>query len=436
MKKPLNILVIAHKSDCHQIKLSLEKTDIKIELETANNHEQGILAFKNKRYDCLLLDQTLLEENLSQVINKLQSGKNTFPIIIITEQANSKEILKCSCIEVTEYLAKSVLLGGNLEYIIKSTIRIHQTQIKLKNSHEKLKVCKRILINKNYKIEQQQQEINSQRKEISDLSKLKSSFLKIISHELRTPMNAIIGFSQMLVYDKSHPLSEEQVDMISRILKNSKHLLMLLNEIIDYAKIEGGKLKLRPEVFDISHLVDQKVREAKVLAEAKKLSLLLKLEIENTLILNDKLKLDKILSNLLSNAVKFTEVGGIFIKISETMKKQLIITVKDTGIGIAQQNLAEIFKPFTQMDKGNNRKYSGIGIGLTTIKSLVNMMGGKIYIESQIGIGTNIQIELPRNINFSGNLSQQIESQVVEDMRIIKQPSNMIIGNCYQLKQG
>ncbi|MBD2136667.1 hybrid sensor histidine kinase/response regulator [Anabaena sp. FACHB-1237] len=436
MNNTLKVLIIAKEKDCEQINLALDKSSIKIELQTAINSDQGIIALKNKRYDCLLLEQTLLEQNLSQLINKLQLGENTFPVIVINAKENSGKLINCMPIEVIEYLQKSTILAGNLEYIIKNAIRIHATETVLKTTCHKLNNCQKILINRNRKIEQQQQEINSQKLQISQLSRQKSLFLKIISHELRTPMNSIIGFSQLLLHDKSHSLNQEQADMINRILTNSKHLLMLLNQMIDYTKIHTGKLKLKPEIFNLSNLVDQTVREIKILAKAKNLSLLFNVELENKLIVNDRLKLEKILINLLSNAVKFTESGGIFLHIAETSKKQLTITVKDTGIGINKQKLPEIFVPFTQVEQGNTRKYSGVGIGLATIEGLVKIMGGKIYIQSQIGLGTKIQIVLPLNMKFSENLFNKVEDQIIEDIQIIKQPSNMVIGNCYHLKQG
>lgn len=436
MENTIKILLIAKEKYCTQVSLALGKSSINIELETANNSDQGMIALTNKRYDCLLVEQTLLQQNLSQLINKLQSGENTFPVIVITAEENNQKLLNYMSIEAIEYLQKSIVLGGNIEYIIKNLIRIHKTEMKLKTVCHKLNNCQKILIDRDHKIEQQQQEINSQKLQISELSRQKSLFLKVISHELRTPMNSIIGFSQILLYDKSHSLNQEQADMINRILNNSKHLLMLLNQIIDYAKIDAGKLKLQPEIFDLSNLVDQTVSETKILAEAKNLSVLVNVNLENKLIINDRSKLEKILSNLLSNAVKFTESGGIFLHIAQTSKKQLTITVKDTGIGIHKQKLPEIFEPFTQVEQGNTRKYSGIGIGLATIQALVKMMGGKIYVQSQIGLGTTIQIELPLNMKFSENLSNKFEDQIIEHLQIIKQPSNIVIGNCYKLKKG
>ena len=223
-------------------------------------------------------------------------------------------------------------------------------------------------------------------------------------------MNAIIGFSQILLRPKFGQLTNQQLDMVEKILNNGKDLLIKINEILDFSQLESGKLALKPEILDLSKVVSNAVTKIRPLAEAKNLSLLVKTDLENTLVFNDPVRLQQILSNLLANAIKFTESGTIWVEIRETPKNQVTITVKDTGIGIAAQDFHHIFAAFHQIDQGISRKYSGIGLGLAVIDALVGIMEGKIYIESQLGVGSMFKIELPRNINVATDLGHVVFS--------------------------
>jgi hypothetical protein len=267
----------------------------------------------------------------------------------------------------------------------------------LKESHEEL-------ILKHKELAAQQQQIQLHNLAFLEISRLKSLFLATISHELRTPMNAIIGFSQILLRPKFGNLTNQQMDMVERILKNGKKLLVLLNEILDFSHLEAGKLELKPEIFDLSEVVNNTVTEIRSLAEAKNLSLLVKGDLDNKLVFNDAVRLRQILMNLLSNAIKFTESGNIFVEIKEIHQNRVTIAVEDTGIGIAPQDFQNIFAAFHQVDQGISRKYPGTGLGLAIVDSLVRMMGGKIYIESQLGVGSMFKIELPRKINLIADL--------------------------------
>ena len=233
-----------------------------------------------------------------------------------------------------------------------------------------------------------------------EASRLKSHFLATMSHELRTPMNAIIGFSQILLRPKFGQLSNQQADMVERILNNGKHLLMLLNEVLDFSKLEIGRLDLKAEIFDVSKVINLAVGEMRSLADAKKLSLLVQNDLQNPFIFNDPVRIRQILTNLLSNAIKFTESGEIWVEVKELPTNQVAIIVRDTGIGIASRDFKRIFEAFRQVNQTITRKYPGTGLGLAIVDSLVRMMGGKIFLESKLGIGSMFKIELPRQITL------------------------------------
>jgi signal transduction histidine kinase len=222
-----------------------------------------------------------------------------------------------------------------------------------------------------------------------------------MSHELRTPMNAIIGFSQILLRPKFGQLTHQQADMVERILNNGKHLLMLVNEVLDFSKLETGRLDLKAEIFDVLKVINLAVSEMRSLADAKNLSLLVHTDLQNSLVFNDPVRVKQILINLLSNAIKFTESGEVYVEVKELPANQITIIIRDTGIGIAPRDFKRIFEAFRQVDQTLTRKYPGTGLGLAIVDSLVRMMGGKIFLESKLGIGSTFKIELPRQITLS-----------------------------------
>lgn len=227
-------------------------------------------------------------------------------------------------------------------------------------------------------------------------SRTKSDFLANMSHELRTPLNAIIGFSEVLYDESFGPLNEKQKDYMNDVLVSGRHLLSLVNEILDLSKVESGKMILENTSFLLSQLLEQSL----VLIREKSLKHELHISLEITdgvsYISADERKIKQIIYNLLSNAVKCTPDGGkIYIK---AIKKndQIEISVSDTGIGIAKDDLGKMFERFSQVENIHTRKLNGTGLGLALSKSLVELHGGKIWVESQgINKGATFSFSLP-----------------------------------------
>jgi signal transduction histidine kinase len=203
--------------------------------------------------------------------------------------------------------------------------------------------------------------------------------------------------------------------MVERILNNGKHLLMLVNEVLDFSKLEVGRLTLKAETFDVSKVINLAVDEMRSLAESKNLSLLVRSDLQNSLIFNDSVRVKQILINLLSNAIKFTESGEISVEVKELPANRVIIIVRDTGIGIAPRDFKHIFEAFWQADQTLTRKYPGTGLGLAIVDSLVRMMGGKIFLESKVGVGSMFKIELPRQIALSALGNDDLPLQLDRD---------------------
>jgi signal transduction histidine kinase/ActR/RegA family two-component response regulator len=224
---------------------------------------------------------------------------------------------------------------------------------------------------------------------------LKSEFLANMSHELRTPLNAIIGFSELLLDKTFGTLSEEQRDYVIDILSSGRHLLELINDILDLSKIEAGKMKLSLDVFDLAPAVDEAMALLRVEAGRKHIELLCDLEEPNLQVLADRSKLKQILYNLLANAVKFTPEGGRVALRSRRAADVLTIAVADTGIGIREEDQDRIFEAFTQVDASYSRKYQGTGLGLTLVKEFVGLHGGRVSLESRLGQGSTFSFTIP-----------------------------------------
>lgn len=359
---------------------------------------RAIDTLNNNDYDCVFLNNCLSKTKALSFLIKLRSSGISLPIIILIDNNDEKiaeELIKAGA---TDYIIKSKLSPEIINLVIRNAIRIYHTQAQLAVANQQLQENQKLLIAKNQKIEQQKQQINLQNLKLIEALRLKSQFLATISHELRTPMNAIIGFSQLLLRPKISKLSIQQKDMVERILNNGKNLLMLVNEVIDFSKFQAGKLDLQPEILDLLTLINMTVEEMYSLADAKKLYILVDINLQNPIVYNDKSRLRQIFINLISNAIKFTEVGSIKITIAEITHNIIEIKIQDTGIGIAADNIQYIFEPFRQLDQGIDRKFGGTGLGLPIVNALVNLMGGKIDVESELGKGSLFRLELPRQL--------------------------------------
>ncbi len=269
----------------------------------------------------------------------------------------------------------------------------------LEDREERLAIQNETLAQQNRELELTRQQIERQNLQLIEAARLKSQFLATMSHELRTPMNAVIGFAQVLLRQRTAPLLASQVDMVQRILNNGKNLLALINDILDVSKIEAGRLELKLEELNFTELVLATVAELQPLADQKQLPLKVHAELDNPMVVNDSIRLRQVLVNLLSNAIKFTETGEVEVKVWDLSQDRLVLSVKDTGIGISESDMKHIFEEFRQVDQTITRKHSGTGLGLAITKSLVHMMQGTITVESQKSQGSTFRVELPRRVS-------------------------------------
>lgn len=237
----------------------------------------------------------------------------------------------------------------------------------------------------------------------SDLQKaldIKTRFLATISHEIRTPMNGIIGMLGLL---KKNNQDEKNIRYINLAKESADTLLSLVNDVLDFSKIESGKMKLESRPFDIDYLIHAIYENYKYQAKSKEIDLVLDIsKLESVWINGDSIRLKQIVGNLLSNAIKFTQEGNVTLNIAldqiEESLAQLIISVKDTGIGIKQENIPMLFNDFTQEDSSTTRRFGGTGLGLAIVRQLVELMNGSISVTSEIGKGSEFKITIPVEI--------------------------------------
>ena len=232
--------------------------------------------------------------------------------------------------------------------------------------------------------------------ELERASRLKSEFLASMSHELRTPLNSILGFSELLMDAQSKHQPERATRYLGNIHKSGQHLLVMVSEILDLSKIEAGRMELDRSPLRLADVVEPTMSILEPLAAAKKIQLQVSVE-EDLELVADPVRLQQVLLNLLSNAVKFTPERGQVTLTATGDQSAVIITVKDTGAGIAKEHQARIFEKFEQLVNGRDKAAEGTGLGLALTKSLVELHGGVISLESEPGAGATFRVRLPRD---------------------------------------
>lgn len=250
------------------------------------------------------------------------------------------------------------------------------------------------------------QSILKAKEEAEKANKAKSEFLSNMSHELRTPLNAILGFSQILQLDSEAPLTASQNESVNEILKASNHILELVNEVLDLAKIESGQLNISMNSAPVKSIMEETLSIVKPLANEHKIKIITpNISKLNESIYADRTRLKQILINLLSNAIKYNKPNGEVVFYYEKINRKYNFHVIDTGIGLSESDLNLIFKPFYRLNNVNN-VIEGSGIGLSVVKQLTELMNGTISVSSKKDIGSHFWIELPY---IASNVKQESE---------------------------
>jgi PAS domain S-box-containing protein len=231
---------------------------------------------------------------------------------------------------------------------------------------------------------------------LEQASALKSQFLANMSHEFRTPLNAILGYTHMLLQGVSGAVTDAQRKSLTRIDSNSRHLLALINDILDITRIEAGRMPLNLTTFAIPDLVDEVMAELEPIIKRSNLSVQARMRGTLPKLRSDRSKVKQIVLNLLSNALKFTPAGRVTITVRHRVRDRLVtISVSDTGVGIPPEDQAKVFEDFRQLDSSPARGYGGTGLGLSICRRLAQMLGGTIDLQSQVDQGSTFNLSLP-----------------------------------------
>ena len=336
----------------------------------------------------------LLGKPVGKLIEKNIFDSENNECEIIRYSRNGDRFLQVSA---NRHIRKKQLIGWVL--IVRDVTSERQAHKKIKNLNQNLeeRVKQRTV-----ELEESQRKLIQQTEDLERISKYKSEFMANMSHEIRTPMNGIIGFTEIMLLEDN--LTEAQLDSLGQIKNCSGSLLDLVNDILDFSKIEADCVALEKIHLDLAQLIQDSAEICKVKLEnsPKDVEVLLDTTSVNNLVLGDPTRLKQVFINLINNAIKFTDKGYVLLKAEvmadtdETLK--IRFAVKDTGIGISDVQQSRIFNAFEQADGSTTRKYGGTGLGLSICKRLVELMGGKLRVQSELGEGTefSFSLDLPK----------------------------------------
>jgi signal transduction histidine kinase/CheY-like chemotaxis protein/HAMP domain-containing protein len=330
------------------------------------------------------------------------SGKFTpQEIITIPVVSNKETIAVLSLATIGSFDTKSMRfineIWNTLNARVTGILAFRQIQSqaeKLEEQNRELDAQKRELTAQSGELNQQNKELEMQKAQLSEASRLKTSFISNMSHELRTPLNSVIALSAVLGRRLNHHIPDEEYSYLEVIERNGKQLLALINDILDLSRIEAGREDIEISQFDLNDLVEDVFSVLSPLAKEKHIALWYTSNPDLSKIVSDYGKCRHILQNVTGNAVKFTDIGRVEIIIDQ-IEEAFQITVRDTGIGIAESDLPRIFDEFRQADGSASRKYGGTGLGLAIAKKYAELLGGNIGVESRLGEGSSFTITLP-----------------------------------------
>jgi signal transduction histidine kinase len=336
------------------------------DIETAADGAQALNSARTMRPDIVLLDIIMPGMDGYEVCRELKSNPATekIPVIFLTSKGDVQDETHGFALGAVDYITKPFSLP-----IVQARLATHLV------------------------LAEQTAELAVALDRAEEADRLKSVFLATMSHELRTPLNSIIGFTGIMLMGLVGPLAPEQKKQLGMVQDSARHLLELINDVLDISKIEAGQIELAHHPFDMRTTIQKSIEKIAPLADKKGLAVTAVIAPPVDQFIGDRRRVEQILINLLSNAVKFTERGEVRIE-SQVEDGWLITRVIDTGIGIQPEDMDSLFKPFRQVDSGITRLNEGTGLGLSISKRLVELMGGSIQVESEWGKGSRFVFAL------------------------------------------
>ena len=293
----------------------LEQNNTGFKIYSVASPIQALSRLVNHSFNGVLIKYPLPEEHSGvSLIKKISSLGKAIPIIILSAQEDESIAVEMIRAGAYDYLSEPRITPKIIHRSLHQGIRIQKAETKVKQVNSRLRKRNQLLRKKNKELQRQREKIKLQNIQLQQAYQLKSQFLSTLSHELRTPMNAIIGFSQILLSNYPDPLTPNQSDIVQRIYSNSENLLTMINDVLDFSELETGKINLKLEEFNLAEFIRMSVEEIRSLAVPKNLTLDLDLELANPMIRNDRFFCRSIIINLVSNAIKFTSEGRVLVK--------------------------------------------------------------------------------------------------------------------------
>ncbi len=360
----------------------------------ADDGLSGIRLAQEIKPDLILMDINLPGMDGYEAATKIKSipALRHVPIVALTAnvmQGDRERSLAAGC---DGYLPKPIDIDQLVEQI-EAFLAGKREEVDHEEREVYLEEYARKLVNK---LEAKIVELERANAELRELDRLKSEFVSTVSHELRTPLNIIIGHAEILQDELFGPLNEHQKRYVDNIVRSARHLLDLVENILDMSKIESGKLELNMQPFDVEEAVQEVHALLAPMAERKEIKVRLRIDPNLRTMVADRLRFKQILYNLMSNAIKFTPNGGrVDVTLERLPDGWVQLTVRDTGIGIPKDHLETIFERFRQLDSSFSREWEGTGLGLSLTREFVRLHGGKIEVQSEVGKGSIFTVLLP-----------------------------------------
>ncbi|HET9683322.1 MAG TPA: response regulator [Gemmatimonadaceae bacterium] len=359
-------------------------------VESSTSGEDGLAKIAaGARYDCVLLDYRLPDMDGTEFLRRLRSAAGLpVAVCMITGHEDDEAAAEVLGLGAEDYLLKDALTPYALVRAIENVVEKFEIRRQLESQRAALDL-------RNERLESMRQELETRLTELSTATQARDRFVAMMSHEMRTPLNAILGYAELLELEIEGSINDHQRRNLDRIRVGSRHLLDLINDVLDLARADARKLELDLRPVDPGAVIEEVCALLENEAANKGLTITHESEPRLPLVLADLQRLRQILTNLVGNAIKFTEDGGIDVRASRTPSGSVAITVTDTGIGIPPDSMELVFSEFYQADNTFTRSRGGSGLGLAISQRLARAMGGDIEVESTLGEGSRFTIVLP-----------------------------------------
>ena len=384
----------------------------------APNAAQARRQLDGRRPALIFLDVQMPEESGLTLLPQMLRDFPDAVVVMMTAYGSEQVAAEALRGGADDYIAKPIDLQ-RLRELLDRNLEKQRLRQERQSLLARLKDSNRYLMRQHAALRRADEEILQVNRQLEQSNRYKSEFLANMSHELRTPLNAILGFSEILLDATMNLNAGERTEFLRNIHSSGQHLLGLINDILDLAKIEAGKMELKTEELPVADALQEVTAILEPMARQQGLELSVLGLTEAGTIKADRSKFKQVLYNLLSNAVKFTPPPGHITLTVKDTPEQLLVSVHDTGIGIKAEDLPKLFREFEQIDGSYTRRYQGTGLGLALCRRFVQMHGGRIWAESQFGKGSTFTFTIPREARAAGAVEvPPDEAAAVEAMEL------------------